>query len=309
MPNDAMNGAAAPKVARRGIGNARGTQRLKFTEKDAKPNGLFLGMLENVDVSMIKIGEETQGLPSFNGLEIPRIRFTFTSADEDVNKRKYVTLSFTAVESNVETIPGGKGGWKVDAPLSWLKHILNTYVFKGRELTEDEENLYSLPFIDYDETGAYVPVAVEEVIAGWKVLFEAVANTLNTGNNDTPYYKVNGKSSLIWMKLLRYTKAGKKGWTPVSNGDLAFPVFIGEGCIELYKPNTMPAIHLDVVKECIKPMNIEKPKPQAPNMMGAGMPGMPAMGGVPMNEFANSPIDTGFGGVATDMPFGDMPEF
>ena len=93
------------KVIRRGISTARGTTRLKFSDSDAKPNGLFLAHLESVDFSMIKIGEETTGMPSFNGLEIPRLRFLFTSNEPDEAKRKYVTLQFTAVESNADTIP------------------------------------------------------------------------------------------------------------------------------------------------------------------------------------------------------------
>ena len=90
--------AKAP-VMRRGVASARGTQRLKFTHEDAnKATGLFIAHLDSVEVSMIKIGEDKQGMPSFNGLEIPKLRFIFTSNDENVAKRKNAVLSFNAVE-------------------------------------------------------------------------------------------------------------------------------------------------------------------------------------------------------------------
>lgn len=57
------------KVSRRGIGTARGTTRLKFSHEQAKQNGLFLGHLDSVAVTMIQIGEDKTGMPSFNGLE------------------------------------------------------------------------------------------------------------------------------------------------------------------------------------------------------------------------------------------------
>ena len=127
---------ASSKVVRRGIASARGTQRLKFSHELAKPNGLFIAHLDSVVVSKILIGEDKTGLPSFNGLQIPRIAITFASNEPEAAKRHYVTISFTAVESNVDTIPGGKKEWQVNAVLDWFKHILNVYVLKGRELTE-----------------------------------------------------------------------------------------------------------------------------------------------------------------------------
>lgn len=53
------------KVSRRGLGSARGTARLKFGNDQAKPNGLFLGHLEEVKYSTITIGEDKTGMPSF----------------------------------------------------------------------------------------------------------------------------------------------------------------------------------------------------------------------------------------------------
>lgn len=294
------------KVNRRGVAAARGTTRLKFSHEQAKQNGLFIGHLESVVVSMIQIGEDKTGMPSFNGLEIPKIVFTFASNEPEAAKRHYVVLQFTAVESNANTIPGGKDEWKVNTVFDWFKHILNVYVLKGRELTEDEANALALPFEDFDEQGEYVPVEPEDVIAGWKILFENMENIINRGHEGQPYYKTkDGKDITVWIKLLRYIKTGKKGWQPVNNGDLAFPSFVGEGCIELYKQNTSPSIRIDSVKEAIIPMNVEKAK--APNMPAPGMSGVasPAMGGIPV---VDPMVGAGnFSGIANeaseDMPF------
>ena len=295
------------KVIRRGVAAARGTTRLKFTHELAKQNGLFIGHLESVTVSMIQIGEDKTGMPSFNGLEIPKIVLTFASNETEVAKRHYVSLQFSAVESNAETIPGGKDEWKVNSVFDWFKHILNVYVLKGRELTEEEANALSLSYEDFDENGEYVSIEPEDVIAGWKVLFENFANIINRGRDGQPYYKTkDGKDIPIWMKLLRYIKT-KKGWQPVNNGDLAFPSIVGEGCIEIYKQNTPPSIHINAVKEVIYPMNIEKPKaPNMPitNVMGAGAP---IMGGVPVGDpmtGAGNGVNANIGAeAAEDMPF------
>ena len=290
-------------VARRGITTARGTQRLKFSHTDAKQNSLFIAHLESVDVSMIKIGEDTTGLPSFNGMEIPRLRFVFASNEAEEAKRKYVTLSFTPAESNAETIPGGKSEWKVTNIFDWVQHLFKVYVLKGREFTEEEANLLSLPFVDFDESGQYVPVDAETVVAGWTTLFNNVENIFNRGKDEKPYYKTNdGKFIPVWIKLIRYNKTKKNGWTPLQNGDLVFPTFVGEGCVEIAKPNEMPAIKLNPITECITPKDIDsKKKAQTPN---AGMPGMPAMGAVNLGtEMMGGMPD--FGSSLED----DMPEF
>lgn len=322
MPKENVNAAASAtaaeattqettqtkKVNRRGVGTARGTTRLKFSHELAKQNGLFIAHLDSVALSMIKIGEDTTGMPSFNGLEIPRITITFASNEEDETKRHYISLSFNAVESNVNTIPGGKEEWKVNSVFDWFKHILNVYLLKGRELSEEEAASLSLNFEDFDEQGEYVSVEPEDVVAGWKVLFENFENIMNRGRDGQPIFKTkDGKNIPVWIKLIRYIKNNKKGWQPVNNGDLAFPAFVGEGCIEIFKQNTLPSIRFDAVKEAILPMNIEKTK--APNMPAPGMSaGMaPAMGGVPVSDTMSGMGTTNFGGIATeaaeDMPF------
>lgn len=288
------------KVSRRGLGSAHGTARLKFGNDQAKPNGLFLGHLEEVKYSTITIGEDKTGMPSFNGFEIPKLTLTFASNEEDPNKRHYVSKTFTAVESNVNTIPGGKEEWKVNSVFDWLKHVLNVYYLKGRELTDEEATALSLTFEDFDEQGEYVSVDTEIVINAWKVLFENFENIMNRGKDGKPvYHDKNNKFIPVWLKLLRYVKS-RKSWTPINNGDLSLPQFVGEGCIEIYRQNAIPSIKIDLVKETILIMNVEKPK--TPNMPAVG--GMaPMMGGVAIDQTMN-PMGTDISSqTIDDMPF------
>lgn len=288
------------KVSRRGLGSARGTARLKFGNDQAKPNGLFLGHLEEVKYSTITIGEDKTGMPSFNGFEIPKLTLTFASNEEDPNKRHYVSKTFTAVESNVNTIPGGKEEWKVNSVFDWLKHVLNVYYLKGRELTDEEVTALSLTFEDFDEQGEYVSVDTEIVINAWKVLFENFENIMNRGKDGKPvYHDKNNKFIPVWLKLLRYVKS-RKSWTPINNGDLSLPQFVGEGCIEIYQQNAIPSIKIDLVKETILIMNVEKPK--TPNMPAVG--GMaPMMCGVAIDQTMN-PMGTDISSqTIDDMPF------
>lgn len=288
------------KVSRRGLASARGTARLKFSNDQAKPNGLFLGHLEEVKCSTITIGEDKTGMPSFNGFEIPKLTLTFASNEEDPNKRHYVSKTFTAVESNVNTIPGGKEEWKVNSVFDWLKHVLNVYYLKGRELTDEEATALSLTFEDFDEQGEYVSVDTEIVINAWKVLFENFENIMNRGKNGKPvYHDKNNRFIPVWLKLLRYVKS-RKSWTPVNNGDLSLPQFVGEGCIEIYQQNAILSIKIDLVKETILMMNVEKPK--APNMPTVG--GMaPMMGGVAIDQTINPMSADISSQTIDDMPF------
>lgn len=288
------------KVSHRGLGSAHGTARLKFGNDQAKPNGLFLGHLEEVKYSTITIGEDKTGMPSFNGFEIPKLTLTFASNEEDPNKRHYVSKTFTAVESNVNTIPGGKEEWKVNSVFDWLKHVLNVYYLKGRELTDEEATALSLTFEDFDEQGEYVSVDTEIVINAWKVLFENFENIMNRGKDGKPvYHDKNNKFIPVWLKLLRYVKS-RKSWTPINNGDLSLPQFVGEGCIEIYQQNAIPSIKIDLVKETILIINVEKPK--TPNMPAVG--GMaPMMGGVAIDQTMNLMGTDISSQTIDDMPF------
>lgn len=63
------------------------------------------------------------------------------------------------------------------------------------------------------------------------------------------------------MKLLRFVK-NKNQWKPIESGnragDLAFPGFVGEGVIEIFKQNTQPILKIDATKESIRVMEIAK---------------------------------------------------
>ena len=307
--------AAQPaKKLRRGINNeTRATSRLKFDERrDAnRTNGLFVGHLDNVEIKWITIGEDVQGVPQFAGQSIPLLSLMFASNHEDVMQRRYVEHRIMPAESNALTIPGGKDAWKVESIFSWMKHVLNTFMLKNRPMTEEEEDALTLPFSDFDENNQYIPVEPEEVIAGWKVVFENFVNMIN--NNGKPYYK-NDKGGIIpiWMKLLRFVK-DKNEWKAVvrnkSNfGDLGFPSFVGEGCIELYKQDAAPLIKIDITKESITYKETKKATtPAMPAGAGVVPMGVP-MGaapvatptpdfGIPQQEQASQVFD------ASDLPF------
>lgn len=295
------NGAEVKKVVRRGISNeTRGTTRLKFDTRDAKPNGLFLGHLEDVKVTTFVPGEDKTGMPSFNGMEVPRITLTFASNDEELTKRRYVFLQFNAVESTALTIPGKSEEWKVNLIFDWLKHLLNVFVLRGRPMSEKEEEALSLDFVDFDEDGEYVTVPAETVLASWKKLFTNFENIMNHGREgDKPVYKTaDNKFITIWLKLIRYFKA-RTEWKEVNRGDLSFPQFVGEGCVEIYQQNTVPSIKLDITREKIVPMDLTKK--QAPNFQ----PPAPA-GGVDLMGGMGSEMNGTFGGpvpVVDDLPF------
>lgn len=290
-------------IRRRGISNETvGTTRLRFNHTDAKPNGLFVGHLDDVQLTKVDIKEDSAGMPSFRGIELNRLVFTFASNDEDKSKRRYQTLSFLPVESNVNTIPGGKEEWKITRIFNYLKHILDVYVLKGQQMTPEMESALSLDFEDFDEQGEYSSVAPEIVAAGWNKLFANFFNLFNTAKDGAPAWKTkDGKFITVWIKLIRYVKAGQKGWVEVDRGNLSFPTYPGEGVIEVFVQNVAPTIKLDATREAIRPMNIEKKK--TPNLQ---IPGVASVSG----------IDTGFVAQGSEMagPFGfggesseDMP--
>ena len=291
----------------RGIGTARGTNRMKFSHTDAKNNGLFLGHIESIEVKEVKIGEDTTGMPSFNGLIIPRLVINFASNEKEANRRKYTQLTFNAQESNIETIPGGSKAWAVDAIFNWMKHLLDVFVTKGaRDLNKEETNALTLPFDDTDDEGNYVSVEPETVIAGWKTLFENFANIMNKTDKEGAhpvYQDASGKPITIWMKLLRYVKGSAKKnatWKKVNNGELGLPNIVGEGCIEIFKQNVAPAIRLNPVTESILPRKEEEAK--APNIGVPGMnSGIPAAD--PMIGGGIDPMDDMFAAASEDMPF------
>lgn len=313
--NQEAGAKEAPKRKGRGVASSKGTSLKKYHESDAcTTNGLFSGYLKEVKLDYITIGEDATGLPQFTGMALPKVTLHFESPHEIITDRRNVFLQFTPVESNVDTIPGGKGEWKVNMIFDWMKHILDVYVLKGKEMSNEIAEALTLPFEDFDENGEFVSLDAETIVDGWKQLFTNFINILNGGESGKPVYKTeSGKQILIWMKLLRFTKI-KGNWRAVvggksTEGDLGFPSFVGEGCIEIFVQGKAPNIKIDVTKESIRPQTVAK-KPSAPNMPGMG--GAPAMGGIPMDTNIGMGMATGmdmqgggFGGMGVDpdMPF------
>ena len=164
--------AEAPvKKARRGVSNeTKATSQLRFHEKDAAPNRLFMGHLHNVSVEWSTNSNGKQ----FTGEKVPRLQFEFASNTADANEMRHVYQSLSPVESNVNTIPGGSEEWRVNQVLSWIKHVLDVYYLRGRKLTEAEEDALSLPFIDFDDDGNFVALDAKEILGGYAQLFNNV---------------------------------------------------------------------------------------------------------------------------------------
>lgn len=323
--NVQSNAETTKKRKGRGITNdLRAVTRKKFDERvDCnRSNFLFLAHLDEITVDWATLKDDVKGLPSFAGLSIPYLTFTFASNHANINERKYYTHRILPAESNVETIPGADGAWKVDNIFRFMKHIYDVYVLKGRELTDKEEDMLTLPFEDFDEEMQYVPVEAEEVINGYKVVFENFVKLLN--NNGKPVYK-NDKGGIlpIWIKLLRFTKRNGT-WNAVVGGkstfgDLGISNFINDGIIELYKENSAPSLRVDPNKESIiYQKSAEKAKTPTIGMPGIGVvPGtqMPGAGMDPVNNpaagFGNNDFGAFGGGAdaagAFNNPTEDLP--
>lgn len=297
--------AEAPvKKVRRGVNNEiKATAQLRFHEKDAAPNGLFMAHLHNVSVEW---STNTDG-KQFTNEKVPRLQFEFASNTADVNEMRHVYQSLFPVESNVNTIPGGSEEWKVNQVLNFIKHILDVYYLKGRKLTEAEEDALSLPFMDFDDDGNFVALDVKEILDGYAQLFNNVVAMMNgtwnltDGETAKPCYRDdNGKFLRCWIKLLRHKKV-KGEWKNVTqNGDLGFDMFIGSGIVELApNPNSQPKIiSVDSSKESITPKEIKKAAtiPGVAGMDGGVVAGMPGMGGTAAGSAYTE-------AAADDMPF------
>lgn len=295
------------KKVRRGVSNqTKAVAQLRFHEKDASTqNGLFIGHLDSVSVDWSVNAEGKQ----FTGEKVPHVTLHFASNHPSASEQRHVYYTLNCVESNVNTIPEGSEEWKVNNIFNWMKHILDVYYLKGREMTEDEELALSLPFTDYDDEGNYVAVETADVIAGYAHIFNNFAAMMNgqfnlkDGETPKPCYKTaDGKFIPAWLKLLRHKKV-KGEWKNVAqNGELGFDSFIGNGVVELIRKDMPPAVlRVDLAKESITPKETKK----APSI-GATNSGIAAMGGVmasaPMNMGA--PINGAFAEAAdNEMPF------
>ena len=299
------NAQTVAKKVRRGVSNkTQAVAQLKFHEKDAAQNGLFVGHLEEVRVDW----SNNADAKSFTGMSIPRLTFHFASNHANASEKRHVYQTLFPVESNVNTIPGGSEDWRVNNVFNWIKHILDVFYLKGREMTETEEDALSLTFEDFDENGEYVSVEVEDVIAGYRTIFENAAAMLNgsfelaDGETAKPVYKTSdGKFIPCWLKLIRHKKR-KGDWINVgANGDLAFDGFIGNGVVELLKKDCPPTVlRLDLAKESITPKETKK----TPTIGAPGM-GAPAMGGVMAGAPSmGMPVDNGsFQAAGEEMSF------
>lgn len=300
-------GSAQPtaKKARRGVSNkTQAVAQLRFHEKDAAQNGLFIGHLEEVRIDWSN-SEESK---SFTGMNVPRLTIHFASNHANASEKRHVYQTLFPVESNVDTIPGGKDEWKVNNTFNWIKHILDVFYLKGREMTPAEEDALSLTFEDYDDEGQYVTVEPETVIEGYRAIFENAAAMLNgtwqIADDATPkpvYKDANGKFIPCWLKLLRHKKR-KGDWINVGqNGELAFDSFIGSGVVELLKKDCPPVIiRLDLAKESITPKETKKtPTIGAPGMTSPGMGGV--MAGAPMMDMPGDM--SAFNAAGEDTPF------
>ena len=208
--------SAEPKVikkTRRGITNeVRGAARIKFSQRDANPqNGLFLAHIEDIKVTEATIEEDSVGLPSFTGITMPKIQITFASNHKNISERRYITQQLMPAESNVDTIPGGKDEWKVNSILQMMKHYMDVFILKGREMTEEEENALTLPFEDFDENGEYISIPTEEVVAGWKTLFTNFVAIMRNDrvDNGIPVYR-NPQMNLLLFGLNFFVALNKK---------------------------------------------------------------------------------------------------
>jgi len=305
-----QNVAVEAKKARRGVSNeTKAVRNLTFTERDAAQNGLFRGHLHDVALDWSTGGDNT----AFAGVKVPRVTLHFASDHTDAAQQRHVFYTLFAVESNVETIPGGKNSWMVDNLFNWIKHLLDTFVLKGRDMTDAEVDALQLGFDDTDDDGNFVSLDIEEIVNGYATMFSnfvAMMNgSWNIGEGDTPkpvYKTADNKYIPLWIKLLRH-KRTKSGWTNVGqNGELAFDRFIGSGVIEIAKGQNPPAIlRVDLSKESITPKEIKK----APTISGQGMPGMPmggvmpGMPGMDMNGFGGANDAFNAAGISDDGPF------
>mgnify|MGYP007122040743 CR=1 FL=1 len=296
--------AEAPvKKGRRGISNeTQATSQLKFHEKDACPNKLFLGHLHNVSVAWSVNADGKQ----FAGEKCPRLVFEFCSNTTDVTQMRHVYHSLFPVESNVNTIPGGSEEWKFNQVMNFIKHILDVYYLKGRQLTPDEETALTLPFTDFDDDGNFVSLEIKDILAGYAELFNNVAAMLNgqyglaEGETAKPCYRdENGRFRKAWIKLLRHKKV-KGQWKDVGvNGELAFDSFVGTGVVELWVQGKEPAIiSVDDSRESITPKEVKR----APSIPGVvdGMGGAVMAGNVGMMNASGSAYNEAAAG---EMPF------
>lgn len=283
------------KVIGRGINNeTRSAAQRKFhVSMIDKSTGLFVGALAEVKLDYMDFKDGDDSKSVFKGLKVPRLSFHFTSLEANATQRAHVYKTFTPVESTVDTMPGGTAAWKVEgAVLGYIKHFLDIYLLKGRELTEAEVEALVLPLNDVDEEGQFNPLEAEEVVAAYDTLFTNVAKLFNTGNaGKAVYLSDKGTPITTWMKLLSCYKT-KNVWKHVDNGNLAFQSFVGEGVIEIKKDGFSPLLNINTSIESVS----NKVEAKAPSALPQ-IPGIPSVGAF------NSASPMGGAPIVDDLPF------
>ena len=308
--NVAVENAQSPaKRNRRGVSNkTRAVSQLKFHEKDAAQNGLFVAHLDTVSVDW---SESKDDAKQFAGCKVPRVTIHFASNQKDANEQRHVYYTLNPVESSVDTMEGGKDEWRVNNIFQWMKHILEVYYLKGREMTETEEDALCLPFSDCDDEGNYVPIEPEEVLAGYRVIFDNFVAMMNgsfglkEGEVAKPVFKTaDGRFIPAWIKLLRHKKV-KGEWRDVAqNGELGFDSFIGNGVVEIMKNNQPPVtLRIDLAKESITPKQTSKKPSVGVPSMGAPMAGGIAGGFAEMPNMGTGNWNDAAMAADSDMPF------
>lgn len=286
------------KVARRGITNeTRGASQRKYhismVDRNTK---LFVGALMDVTVDYQDYKDTDASQSVFKGNKVPRLSFHFSSLDINPSQRAHVYKTFKPVESTVDTIPGGERAWLVEGSImGYIKYLLDIYYLKGRELTDGEVEILSLPLDDVADDGSYNPVEVEEVLAAYTTLFSNVATLFNTALSGKPVFLSDkGAPITAWLKLITCYKS-KNVWKHVDNGNLAFPQFTGEGIIEFKIDNKTPLLNLNSATESVSDRVDAKAPTTLPNMPGATM----VMPGAPMGTLNN----VGATPISDDLPF------
>lgn len=294
----------------RGITNdIQAVNELRFSERDAARNQLFVGHLASVDV----LWSTNADGKTFTGMRMPRLQFHFESEHPNKSERRHVRFVLRPVESTTETMAGGDKEWQVNNVFRGIKHMLDVFYLKGRELTPEEIDALDLGFNDSDEKGQYVLVEAQDVLNGYQKVFENVAAMMNgtfglkEGEVAHPCYKdASGKPLKVWMKLLRYRRQRAKGWQPVgSDGELAFDSFIGSGLVELMQANQdAKVLSVDPSFESITPKQVQKANPTIGGQVAPGAASQVTGGGLPPYANTGGAGDAGFAaGANGDMPF------
>lgn len=214
------------------------TSKLKFKPVEEFDN-LCLGKLVSVEVvenESAKIND--QGVESnweYAGNMIPKLKFNFESVKHPKqSESEYDTRYYTHTEEIIGAIT--KTGEPIKSKtlirlytsmFDRIKHIYDAY----STTTNYKPLADNIPEID--ET---TNIPSEARVKQFKKFFMFFVNSFNKGlDGKTPIFMANGKSIAMTMKLVADYRSGKF---------LAFPTFVGEGFIEVFKSGKRPTIEI-----------------------------------------------------------------